>query len=110
MEFIKIPDLNEYLITNPVATFFVRVSGHSMIGAGIYSGDTLLVEKALTAENNDVIVACLNGEFTVKRFVKQGDKIYLYPENPAYQPIEIIENMDFDVWAIVKYSIRSMSK
>jgi len=110
MEFIKIQDLNEYLVDNPVANFYVRVTGDSMVGAGIFSGDLLIIEKCLTAEHNDVIIACLNNEFTVKRLIKHKSNIYLCPANPAYKPIKITEGSDFEVWAIVKYAIHSIKK
>jgi DNA polymerase V len=110
MEFIKIQDLNKYLIDVPVATFFVRVSGDSMTGAGIYSGDLLIVEKSLIAEHNEVIIACLNNEFTVKRLIKRDDKLYLFPENPRYKSIEITDGSDFEVWAIVRHAIHTVGK
>jgi DNA polymerase V len=110
MEFIKIQNLNEYLIDIPVAAFFVRVTGDSMNGAGIYSGDLLIVEKCLTADHNDVIVACLNNEFTVKRMIKHQGNTYLCPANSPFKPIKITEGLDFEVWAIVKYAIHTLGK
>jgi len=101
-------DLNEYLIKHPAATFFVRVTGDSMIGAGINSGDILIVDRSVTAVNNSVIVAVLNGEFTVKRLVKRGSCIHLFPENPAYEPIEINNGSEFEVWGVVIHVIHSM--
>lgn len=98
-------DLNEYLITHPAATFFVRVSGHSMVGAHILDGDLLIVDKAVTPKNNDIIVACLNGEFTVKYFHKEGNSISLIPANPLFKKIIISEESDFQVWGVVVYVI-----
>ncbi|MGB3514985.1 MAG: translesion error-prone DNA polymerase V autoproteolytic subunit [Elainellaceae cyanobacterium] len=94
-------DLNRHLIPHPAATFFVRVSGDSMIGAGIHSGDLLIVDRAVTAIHNSVIIAVLNGALTVKRLYQVGGTLRLMPENPAYPPIEIHPGTDFDVWGVV---------
>jgi DNA polymerase V len=94
-------DLNEKLIRHPAATFFVRARGSSMRGAGIADGDLLVVDRALEAKNNSVIIAVVNGEFTVKRFIKKGKKAYLLPENRSYKPIEITGDLDFTVWGVV---------
>ena len=94
-------DLNAYLIKNPEATFFVKVSGSSMVGAGIYEGDILIVDCSLEAKNGDVIVAIFEGDFTVKRFVQRGNQYYLWPENSQFKPIELKENCEFRVWGVV---------
>jgi len=94
-------DLNDFLIRNPEATFFVRVAGDSMIRAGIYEGDILIVDCSQEAQPGDVIVAMLEGEFTVKRFVRRGEKYFLQPENPAYQPLELKQGCPFQVWGVV---------
>jgi DNA polymerase V len=101
-------DLNEYLIKHPQATFFVKVKGDSMTGAGIYSGDILIVDRSLEAKNKKVVVAILNGEFTVKRLLKSKDKITLMAENPQYAPIEVGPGMDFEVWGVVIHVIHSL--
>lgn len=98
-------DLNEHLIKHPAATFFVRVTGDSMIGAGINSGDILIVDRSVTAANNSIIVAVLNGEFTVKRLLRRGSVMLLFPENPAYEPVEIKSGSEFEVWGVVVYVI-----
>jgi DNA polymerase V len=98
-------DLNEYLIKHPSATFFVRVSGNSMTGAGIYDGDLLIVDRSLPASDNKIVICVVNGEFTVKRLRKQGAKIFLQPENAAFKTTEIIAGMDFVVWGVVIYCI-----
>ena len=100
-------DLNEHLIKHPAATFFVKVKGDSMIGAGIYSGDMLIVDRSEDSKNNSIVVAILNGEFTVKRLQKTENKIFLIAENPSYKSIEITAGMDFEVWGVVLHSIRS---
>lgn len=102
-------DFNEYLIKNKAATFIVRVQGDSMIGAGINSGDLLVVDRSLKPSNNSVIVAIVSGEFTVKRLVKELGKYYLTPENPDYPVVEITEDMDFQVWGVVSYAIHTLT-
>lgn len=94
-------DLNEYLVKHPAATFYVKVEGDSMLGAGIMSGDILVVDRAIEAVHNKIVVAILDGEFTVKRLLIKGAKIVLAPENDAYQAIDITEGMDFAVWGVV---------
>ncbi len=103
-------DLNELLIAHPAATFFVKVDGDSMIGAGIHTGDILIVDRALEARSGQIILAILNGEFTVKRLRKEDGRILLYPENPKYRPIEVPESCDFCVWGIVTFVIHSVKK
>lgn len=98
-------DLNAYLIRHPEATFFVRVTGDSMVQAGIYEGDILIVDCALEVQQDDVIVAILEGEFTVKRFVQREGRHYLWPENPHYAPIELREGVAFQVWGVVTHVI-----
>ena len=94
-------DLNELLIEHPAATFFVRVSGDSMRDAGIFANDILIVDKALTPVSNKIVVARIADEFTVKRFVKEVDRVILYPANEAYEPIVITPETDFEVWGVV---------
>jgi DNA polymerase V len=94
-------DLNKHLIQHPAATFFVRVVGDSMVDAGIHSGDILIVDRSLEAEENKVAIVILNGEFTVKRLKKLKGKLLLAPENDAYQPIPIEDEAEFEIWGIV---------
>ncbi|MFZ0566275.1 MAG: translesion error-prone DNA polymerase V autoproteolytic subunit [Chlamydiales bacterium] len=98
-------DLHELLVEHPAATFFVRVEGDSMIEAGLQSGDILIVDRSLKPRNGKIVVALLNGEFTVKRLKIEDQKLYLLPENPRYQPIEVAEDSDFQVWGVVTYVI-----
>lgn len=100
-------DLNEILIKNKVATFLVRALGDSMINAGIFSGDILIVDKSIIPANKSIVVAILNGEFTVKRFIKEKDKIILRPENSKYKDIEILADDDFKVWGVVSFVIHN---
>ena len=101
-------DLNELVIQHPEATFYVRVSGDSMCLAGIDTGDILVVDRAKSATPNAIVVALVDGEFTVKRFVQQGEDIYLIPENPRYRPLKIEGNMEFQVWGVVTYCIKHL--
>jgi DNA polymerase V len=100
-------DLNEILIKNKVATFLVRALGDSMIEAGIFSGDILIIDKSITPASKNIVVAILNGEFTVKRFVKDGNRIFLQPENKKYRNIEISEEDDFKIWGVVTFVIHN---
>lgn len=99
-------DLNRDLIKHPLSTFYVRVSGDSMIGAGIMPGALLVVDRAVEAHDGYVVVARINDELCVKRLsVCDGGRIWLLSENEQYPPIEITEDMEFEVWGRVLYSI-----
>lgn len=98
-------DLNEKLIRHPAATFFVRVSGDSMQGAGIYDGDLLVVDRALEPQDRSIVIAVVNGEFTLKRLKKEQGRIWLMPENPAYAPIELHDGIEAEIWGVVKHAI-----
>ena len=97
--------MNELLIKHPSATFFVRVQGDSMTGAGIFNGDILIVDRALEPKNGDIAVCVIDGEFTVKRLEIINDELYLAAENGQYKPIKVSEFQDFRVWGIVTYVI-----
>jgi DNA polymerase V len=94
-------DLNEVIVGNQAATFFVKVDGDSMVGAGIFAGDMLVVDRSLSASHGRVVVALVEGEFTVKRFVRIRGRTYLYPENKKYTPIDVTEIEEFMVWGVV---------
>jgi DNA polymerase V len=100
-------DLNRYLIKHPTATFYVRVSGDSMQGAGINPGSILVVDRAVEAEDGDIVIARINDELCVKHLSLREGRTWLIPDNPKFQPIEIIESMDFEVWGRVMHAIRS---
>lgn len=102
-------DLNEELIGNHAATFCVRVRGESMRDAGIHSGDVLIIDRSLRPVDRQIVVAIINGEFTVKRYRRKGDRIFLEAENPAFKPIEITEEQDFRIWGVVTYTIHKNS-
>lgn len=101
-------DLNELLIKHPAATFFLRVSGSSMIGAGIHHDDILVVDRSLEPTHGKIVIASLNGEFTVKRLSRDGKRVQLLAENPAYAPIQINEEMDLHIWGVVTNVIHSL--
>ena len=94
-------NLANYLAPNPVSIYLVRVVGDSMIDAHIPNGSLLIVDKSITPKNNQIIVASINGEFTVKRLIKNSSGIRLMPANIKYNPIPITEEMDFRVWGTV---------
>lgn len=94
-------DLNQYLIRHPAATFFVKVTGSSMIDAGIHDGDILIVDRSLKPANRKVVIAVVNGELTVRRIRVTRGKVILISENKDYQPLQVEEDMDFEVWGVV---------
>lgn len=101
-------DLNKFLIQHPAATFFIRVEGDSMINAGIHSGDLLIVDRAVEVRHGRIVVAQINGEFTVKRIEHVGAHTYLVPENKTYKSLRITSEMAFDVWGVVTYVIHAV--
>lgn len=99
-------DLNRDLIKHPLSTFYIRVSGVSMIGAGIMPGALLVVDRAVESHDGHIVVARINDELCVKRLsICDDGKVWLLSENEQYPPIEIKEEMDFEVWGRVLYSI-----
>lgn len=94
-------DLNDLLIQNPTATFFVRVSGDSMEGAHIFDGDILVVDRSVTASDNSLVVAAVFGELVVKRLKKYSNKAELVSENEGYAPITLNDAEDVFVWGVV---------
>ena len=102
-------DLNEHLIHNKEATFLFRVKGDSMIGVGIYQGDMLVVDRSLEAKHNDIVIAVLNNEFTVKRLYRRGGVVKLIPENNLYTPIIIKNGEELSVWGVVTYNLHKLN-
>ncbi|MDB2419719.1 translesion error-prone DNA polymerase V autoproteolytic subunit [Flavobacteriaceae bacterium] len=100
--------LDEELITNKEATFFAKVNGQSMIGAGLDDNDLLVIDRSLEPENNKIAVCFLDGEFTVKRLKVKNDEVWLQPENPNYPIIKITEENDFVIWGIVTSVIKKV--
>ncbi|TCL74257.1 SOS response UmuD protein [Hydrogenispora ethanolica] len=102
----NILDLNEVVVKNPVSTFYGRVNGNSMKDAGAEDGDLLVIDKSLEYRDGAMAVCCINGEFTLKRIMKSGNRVFLMPANPEYEPIEVKEDDEFAVWGIVTYIVK----
>jgi DNA polymerase V len=101
-------DLNDYLVKHPAATFFVRVSGDSMIKAGIHENDILVVDRSLEPRHGKVIIAALDGQLTVKRLHHKSGKTMLMPENDRYEPIIITDEASMVIWGVVTNVIHSV--
>lgn len=101
-------DLNKHLIKNQPATFFVRAIGDSMTGAGIFNGDILIVDRSLEAHEGKIVIAAVDGEFTVKRMKKINGKLYLMPENENHKPIAVSKSSDFSIWGVVTNVIHKL--
>lgn len=99
-------DLNEQLIINKPATFFMRVSGNSMINAGIYDEDIVIVDKSIKPQNGKIVIAVLDGELLIRRYEQTMNKLRLVPETPKLSPIEIGEFSDYKIWGVVTCVIR----
>jgi DNA polymerase V len=99
-------DFNELLVTHPAATFAVRVTGTSMSDIGIFPGDIAVVNRAITPYHGCLVLALLDGEFTIKRYWAKNGVITLHPENKEFQDIVIQEGQEFEVWGVVTGSIR----
>ena len=100
-------DLNEHLIRHPAATFFLRVLGDSMTGAGIHSGDLLVVDRSIRPVDGKIVIAVIDGELTVKRLHRRRGRIRLLPENPRYRPIDVSGEQDLHIWGVVAHAIHS---
>ena len=101
-------DLNTELSENPLATFYIKVKGNSMIDAGINDKDVLVVDRSLEPQNNKIAICFIDGEFTVKRIQLDKDCLYLMPENPNYPPIKVTEENQLIIWGIVTYVIKKV--
>ena len=100
-------DLNEHLISNPFSSFFLRVKGESMINAGIKDKDLIIVDKSLIAKPGDIVIAMIDGEFTIKRLSIKNDELYLKAENHNYPDFSFKNHIDIQIWGVVIYSIHS---
>lgn len=98
--------LDEHLVRHREATFFVRAKGNSMVGAGIFDGDLLVVDKSLSPSSGDIVIAVMDGELTVKRLIRMGDRVILRPENPRFKDIELQEGQELQVWGVVTSSVK----
>lgn len=94
-------DLNTKFIKHPSATFVLQATGDSMVDAGIFSGDWLLVDRSLEPSDGRIVIAAVNGELTVKRLAKKGEKVQLLPANPQFKPIDITEDCQMVIWGVV---------
>ena len=99
-------DLNEFLIAHPAATFMVRVEGASMTGAGILSGDVLIVDRSVESRSGHIVIAVISGELTVKRLIKRANNWLLKAEHPDYPPTKIGPNTECSIWGVVTGSVR----
>ena len=107
---VKRHDLNELLVTHPATTFFWRVRGTYMIEAGIDDGDLLVVNRALTPRHGDVVVAELSGEFTVKYFCRNFERVSLRAANPTFPPILLKEGQTLTICGVVTFTIKQFRK
>ena len=98
-------DLNRELIRHPATTFLARIVGDSMVGANIYEGDIVVVDRALEVHNADVVVCCVNGEFNIKFVERHGNEVYLVSANSAYPRMRVDPEDDFILWGVVTYVI-----
>ncbi|HPF92815.1 MAG TPA: translesion error-prone DNA polymerase V autoproteolytic subunit [Tenuifilaceae bacterium] len=101
-------DLNQLLIQNPSSTFFARVRGNSMVDAGIYDGDILIIDKSLEPKQTSVLVCFIDGEFTVKKVQKKNGDFYLMPQNKEFSPIKVDKGSDFRLWGVVTHCIHNL--
>jgi DNA polymerase V len=101
-------DLHKLMVHNPPATFFLRVKGVSMVGAGIGDGDLLVVDRSVAAVNGKIVVAALDGELTVKRLKVKDGRVFLAPENAAYPEVEVTGREDAAIWGVVTYAVRKV--
>ena len=101
-------DLNKELSENPLATFYIKVKGNSMIDAGINDKDVLIVDRSIEPQDNKIAICFIDGEFTVKRIKLEKDCLYLMPENSSYSPIKVTEENQLIIWGIVTYVIKKV--
>lgn len=99
-------DLNLEVVRHPVATFYGRVNGDSMIDEGIEDGDLIVIDRAIEPGNGDLAVCCVEGEFTLKRLKIEPDRIWLIPANETFDPIMITDDSRFEIWGVVTYVIK----
>ena len=100
-------DLNDLCVKHPAATYFVRAQGDSMIEAGIFPGDVLVVDRSLTAKHGDIIIAALNGELTVKK-LETKPKLRLVPMNNKHSPVDIPEDTDIEIFGVATTVVHSL--
>ncbi len=101
-------DFNELLVQHPAATFAVRISGESMTGVGLFPGDIAVVDRSVKVTNGCIVLALIDGEFTIKRYCQVDGGIVLLAENPRFPNIEISEDSRLEVWGVLKHAIRML--
>ena len=103
-------DLNKYLIKNPISTFFLRVNGNSMNNAGVYNNDLLIIDRSINPHPGHIVVALLDGEFTLKRLIKEKDHYFLKADKENYPAISLYEYIDIQIWGVAIFSIHELQK
>lgn len=100
-------DLNREIVRHPAATFYGRVEGDSMTGEGIDTGDILVIDRSLEPVDGDLVVCCLDSEFTLKRIKLEKNRVWLIPSNETFDPILVTPGRDFEIWGVVTYTIKN---
>ena len=100
--------LDKEIVRNEEATFYARVDGDSMQGAGLSDGDLIVIDRSEEPKNGSIAVCFLDGEFTVKRLKLKNQEVYLMPENSRYSPIKIDEGNELSIWGVVTYVVKKM--
>ena len=100
--------IDQEVVKNEEATFYARVDGQSMQGAGLDDGDLLVIDRSKEPEDNAIAVCFIDGEFTVKRLKVEAECIYLMPENPNYKPIRVTEDNQLIIWGVVTYVVKKV--
>lgn len=101
-------ELNELLVPRPLSTFLFQVAGDSMVGAGIYDGDKLVVDRSIEPKHGYIVVACVDGDFTCKRLYKRAGLVKLVSANLAYPPIVFSDGQEMSVWGVVTWNLRQV--
>lgn len=100
--------IDQEVVRNEEATFYARVSGESMQGAGLDDGDLLVIDRSIEPQHDKIAICYIDGEFTVKRLKVVSDGVFLMPENPRYRPIKVIEENELIIWGIVTYVVKKL--
>lgn len=101
-------DLNDHLLLHREASYLFRVKGNSMIGVGIFDGDTIIVDKSIEAKHNHIVLAVIDDEFTVKRLYNRNQVVQLLPENPAFPPLEFKDGQELTIWGVVTFNLHRL--
>jgi DNA polymerase V len=102
-------DLNDMLIEHKAATYFVEVRGRSMEGAGIFSGDLVIVDRSKDMKKGDIVIAVIDGSFTIKRVGESAEGYVLCAENQDFHPLLLRDGMNVEIWGVVTYVIHKLS-